>query len=50
MSTYLHILEDLRGQAPRKAEDVIRKARETPRHINVTQNSAAPDAREEKTP
>jgi integrase len=50
MSTYLHIIEDLRGQAPQKAEDVIRKARRTPRHTNVTQKLAAAEAVEEKTP
>jgi integrase len=50
MSTYLHIIEDLRGKPSQKAEGVIRKSRKT----RVTQTShkkpAEPEAVEEKTP
>jgi hypothetical protein len=50
MSTYVHIIEELRGKPSKKAEGVIRKSRKT----RVTQTShkkpAEPEAVEEKTP
>jgi integrase len=50
LSTYVHVIENLRGQPQQKAEDVIPKARRKPRHTNVTQNSPALEPVEEKTP
>jgi len=50
LSTYVHVIENLRGQPAQKAEDVIRKARRKARHINVIQNSPELEPVEEKTP
>jgi integrase len=50
MSTYLHIIEDLRGQRPQKAENVIRKARQARVTQTSHKKSVLPQAVEEKTP
>jgi integrase len=47
---YWHIIEELRGSGPVNAEALIRKARQRPGHILVTQDSAKATADEKKGP